>query len=365
MDIKKQFNTPFFLQTYFDERLSKLFWAVGILFLSISLGIGGYMIIEGWNLGDAFYMTIITIGTVGFSEVHPLSDEGRLFTAFFIIINLAVFALFASVLTSYILEGELREVFSHYISNRKVKRLNRHVIICGFGKNGQKTCEEFFKEKISFVIIDKNLSLLKENSNEFDRNPNIAYIEGDATQDEILKMAGVERASALITTLPYDADNVFVTLTARQLNPSIKIIARANEATAESKLLRAGADRLVRPDLIGGMYMANLVTRPEVVEFLDMISGTGKLKLEEFCYDDFREHFRNQSILDLGIRNITGAYIMGFKDADEGFLINPTPQTKITEGDVMIVLGTSEQIINFAQYYTTKKIEELYFRKGS
>ncbi len=363
MDIKKSFYTSSLLRAYFDERLSKLFWAVGILCLSILLGVTGYMSIEGWNLADAFYMTIITIGTVGFSEVHQLSDEGRLFTAFFIIINLAVFALFASVLTSYILEGELREVFSHYISNRKVKRLKNHVIICGFGKNGQKTCEEFFKEKVSFVIIDKNLALLKENPNEFDRNPDVAYIEGDATQDDVLKIAGVERAFALITTLPYDADNVFVTLTARQLNPHIKIIARANEATAESKLLRAGANRLVRPDLIGGMYMANLVTRPEVVEFLDMISGTGKLKLEEFSYSDFREDFRDKSILDLGIRNITGAYIMGFKDADNGFLINPTPQTEITEGDVMIVLGTAEQIIGFAQYYTTKKIEELYFKK--
>lgn len=329
---------------------------IGLLFLSIGSGIAGYMAIEGWNFSDSMFMTVITISTVGFGEVHRLSYEGRLFTSFFIIFNFGIFALFASVLTSYILEGELREVFNQYMSNRKVKRLKKHVIICGFGKNGQKACEELLKEKVSFVVIDKLLGNFKDSLQEFDKNPRVAYIEGDAIQDETLKAAGIEVAASLITTLPSDADNVFVTLTARQLNPDIKIIARANESSAERKLIRAGADKLVRPDLIGGMYMANLVTRPEVVEFLDMISGTGKLKLEEFCFEDIKPEYRNQSLIDLGIRNNTGAYIMGFKDADEGFLINPTPQTQITEGDVMIVLGTAEQILRFAQYYTDKKI---------
>ncbi|GAB4396256.1 MAG: hypothetical protein OHK0053_09880 [Microscillaceae bacterium] len=291
-----------------DRRLRKLFWAFGVLIFSIITGITGYMLIEGWPIADAFYMTIITIGTVGFMEVHPLSSTGRMFTAVFILFNLGVFALFASVITGYILEGELRDIFSNYISNRKIKKLKNHVIVCGYGKNGHKACEEFVKEKVPVVVIDKNMVHFKENLPHLINQPQIIFIDGDATQDEILKEAGVERASALITTLPNDAENVFVTLTARQLNPELRIIARANEASAESKLQRAGANKLVRPDLIGGMYMANLVTRPEVIEFLDLISGTGLMKLEEFNFDDFKPIYQNRSILDLDIRNLTSLY---------------------------------------------------------
>lgn len=352
-----------FIQKYINfrvhQKLYGLITATSVLFGSILIGILGFMYIEQWSLADSFYMTIITIGTVGFSEVHPLSENGRIFTSIYIILNLGVFALFASVITRYILEGELRDVFSNYISNQKVKKLKNHVIICGFGKNGHKACEELLKDKIPFVVVEKNLNFMKEGLEDFSQNKEIFYIEGDATQDEVLKAAGIERASALITTLPSDADNVFVTLTARQLNSQVQIIARANESTAESKLLRAGADRLVRPDLIGGVYMANLIIRPEVVEFLDMISGTGSLKLEEFDYQDFKDGYRDKSILDLDIRNKTGAYVMAFKDDEKGFLINPHPSTIIGPGDIIIVLGNLKQIRDFAEFYTRKKASEL------
>ncbi|MDX2304971.1 MAG: potassium channel protein [Microscillaceae bacterium] len=352
-------STNSLLSLGLHHKLSKLFLASTILLISLGVGIAGFMLIEDWNFLDALYMTVITIGTVGFSEVHELSDEGRIFTSFFIIFNLGVFALFATVITSYILEGELRDILSNYISNQKVKKLKNHVIVCGFGKNGHKACEEFIKDNIPFVVIEKDGTIFKEEFQLFVESNQVSYIEGDATQDEILKAAGVERASAIITTLPSDADNVFVSLTARQLSPDILIIARANETSAESKLLRAGANKLVRPDLIGGVYMANLIIRPEVVEFLDMISGTGKLKLEEFLYEDFKDIYKDKSILDLDIRNKTGASIMGFKDAEKGFMINPHPSTSITSGDIIIVLGTKEQIINFAAYYTRRKTSDL------
>ncbi len=342
-----------------NQKLYRLILATTVLLASIGVGIAGFMYIENWDFLDAFYMTVITIGTVGFSEVHTLSENGRIFTSLFIIFNLGVFALFATVITSYILEGELRDLLDTYISTQKVKKLKNHVIVCGFGKNGQKACEEFLKDDIPFVVIEKDLDLFKEEWESFANHKNISYVVGDATQDEILRAAGIDRASALITTLPSDADNVFVTLTARQLSSQIQIIARANESSAESKLLRAGADKLVRPDLIGGIYMANLVIRPEVVEFLDMISGTGKLKLEEFEYQDFKDDYKDHSIIDLDIRNKTGASIMGFKDADQGFMINPNPHTKISPGDVMIVLGTKDQILNFAAYYTKRKVSDL------
>jgi voltage-gated potassium channel len=351
------FSILFFFKIH--HRLYRLLVAIVLFFLSLTIGIMGFQLIEGWTLLESFYMAVITMGTVGFQEVHPLSPEGRLFTAFYILLNLGIFAVVVSVITSYLFEGELREIFNHYIIQRKVQKLNNHVIICGFGKNGHRAGEELSKNKIPFVVVEHDAELLKENIVNFERLNHVSYLEGDATQDEILKNAGVERARALITTLPKDADNVFVTLTARQLNPQILIIARANEASAETKLRHAGANRIVRPDLIGGTYMANLVTRPEVVEFLDMIGGTGELKLEEFSYLDFKESFRDKSILDLDVRNKTGAHIIGFKDDIKGFMVNPHPSTLIGTGDIMIVLGTMQQITNFAQYFTYKKITYL------
>lgn len=342
-----------------NKKLHRLFWVTSLFILSVLVGILGFMFVEGWTLVESFYMTVITIGTVGFAEVHPLSEAGRVFTSFFIIFNLGVFALFASVVTSYLFEGELRDVLSNYITTRKVQKLNQHVIICGFGKNGHKATEEFIKNGTPFVVIERDPTLIQEVLQKYASNRNISYIEGDATQDEVLKAAGVERAKALITTLPKDADSVFVSLSARQLNPNLHIIARANEASAESKLLRAGADKLVRPDLIGGIYMANLVNRPRVIDFLDMISGTGELKLEEFSYEEFKEDFRGKSIIDLNVRKNTGAHIMGFKDKDKGFIVNPHPSTHIDEGDIIILLGTVKQIEDFAHYYTDKKVNPL------
>lgn len=337
-----------------QKRVRRLIWATSLFFINLLVGTLMIKFLEGWRWLDAFYMTVITVGTVGFQEVHPLSDAGRIFIAIFIIINLGIFAFFTSVVTSYLIEGELRDIFHQYFKWRKVEKFNNHVIICGFGKNGHKAGEEFAKTNIPFVVIETKI-------NEFYLLPflklkHFSYIEGDATQDETLKMAGIERARALITTLPKDADNVFVTLTARQLQPNLFIIARANETGSETKLLHAGANRIVRPEFIGGTYMANLVLRPEVVEFLDLMSGTGEFKIEEFSFDDLKEEFQNQTIKDLNIRKETGAYLVGFKDDVKGFLINPHPETIITKGDTIIMLGTPSQILSFAQFYTYKKI---------
>ena len=339
-----------------DRRLNRLINVSVFFLISIGIGITGFMFLEkDYTFVDALYMTVITIATVGFTEVHPLSDAGRIFTSFYIVVNLGLFALFASVLTTYLFEGELREILNNYNSIRRVKKMKDHVIVCGFGRNGIRACEELKKNNIPFVVVEQDPELMREMpQNDF------VFIEGDATHDEILKTAGVEHAQALITTLPKDADSVFVTLTARQMNPNINIVARANETSAESKLIRAGANRLVRPDLIGGTYMANLITKPGVVEFLDMISGTGKLKLEEFSYEDMKVNFRGKSIMDLDIRKKSGATIMAFKAGEHrSFTINPHPGTQISEEDVMIILGTEEQIQSFAHYYTTKKLMKL------
>jgi voltage-gated potassium channel len=334
-----------------DKKHYNLFFATGLFFGSIMFGITGFMLIENYNFVDAFYMTVITVATVGFTEVNPLSEKGKIFTSIFIIFNLGFFAIFASILTRYILEGEINKIFSNYRLLKSVKKMENHVIVCGYGRNGHKACEELRNKRVPFVVIERDIQIFNEMYGE---RKDFPHIEGDATQDEVLKVAGIDRARALITTLPKDSDNVFVTLTARTLNPKIMIVSRVNQSSSENKLIRAGANRLVNPDFIGGTYMANLITKPHVAEFLDMIDGAGELQLDEFCYEDFKEEYREQTIRDLDVRNKTGVTIMGFKDNVKGFIINPNPNMVFGEGDVLILLGTVEQIKTFAKVYTHK-----------
>lgn len=179
------------------------------------------------------------------------------------------------------------------------------------------------------------------------------FIKGDATQDEVLKEAGIERAKALITTLPKDADNVFITLTARELNPRIKIIARASDESSVSKLRMAGANRVVMPDFIGGLHMAYHVTKPEVVEFLEMLSGasSNELKMEEMDYSRLKAEYQNKSLREMNICKRTHVMVMGMKDTRKGFSINPHPETVIREGDILILLGNEQALANFRDVY--------------
>lgn len=347
-------KTLFSFIKHVQRRMNRLFWAIGLFCFSLFFGTIAFHTIEGWTWLESFYMTVITIGTVGFQEVHPLSNAGRIFTSFFIIVNFATFAFFTSVITSYLIEGELKDIFNQYFKWKKVEKFNNHVIICGFGKNGHKAGEEFAKTNIPFIVIESHFHEVYLAP--FLKLKHFSYIEGDATQDEILKQAGIHRARALITTLPKDADNVFVTLSARQLQPNLYIIARANETGSETKLLHAGANKIVRPDFIGGTYMANLVLRPEVVEFLDLMSGAGEFKIEEFCFDDLKLEYQNKTIKDLNIRKNCGAYLVGFKDDVKGFIINPDPDTIITKGDIIIMLGNTKQMLDFANFYSYKHI---------
>lgn len=326
-----------------DKRLKQLRFAFLFGIFSIAIGIIGYYSLGNFTFLEAVYMTVITISTVGFTEVHPLNSTGQIFTIFFIICNLILFAYVISVLTKYFFEGELKEIYKSYMTNLDVKKLNNHVIVCGYGRNGSKACEELMKEKIPFVIIDNNPDVVKH---KLSNQSNILFYEGDATDDETLISAGIHKAKSIISTLPKDADNVFVTLTARELNPEIKIIARASEQSSERKLFHAGANNVVMPDAIGGLHMAHLITKPDVIQFIDLISGVGnvKLKMDEISFAEMNEEFKNKTIRELDLRQKTGATIIGFKDAENGFIINPSPDLKISNGDVLIVLGKENEI---------------------
>ena len=218
--------------------LKQLILAFILMFLSIFIGMSGYMIIEGYNALDALYMTVVTISTVGFREVHPLSDEGKIFTSIYIVSNLVFFAFLVSTIAKYIFEGELNKIYNTIMKGREVSKLRGHIIVCGFGRNGRRAAQELKNSRKKFLIIENDEHVME-------RFPEAAkmynFFMGDATQDKTLLDAGIRRATTIITTLPSDSENVFITLTARELNPDIKIISRASDERVEKKLLRAGA----------------------------------------------------------------------------------------------------------------------------
>lgn len=331
--------------------VKKLLLAFAFFVISIVMGISGYMLIENYKMVDALYMTVITISTVGFREVHPLSDGGKLFTAIFIIFNLVFFAYLVSTVARYIFEGEINIIFRRIMRSREVSKLNNHIILCGFGRNGRRAAMELSSSKKRFVVVD-NEEISLEKYPGADKKFN--FIIGDATQDEVLKLAGIERANTIITTLPRDSENVFITLTARELNPEIKIISRASDENVEKKLLRAGANYVVMPDALGGFHMAHIVTKPFIVEFVELLSGFGDsdFMLEEIRYNEMKNEFRNLPISKLDIRKKTGTTVIGFKNHEKGFLFNPDPNTIFSGHDVMIILGKENAIKDFKKIFT-------------
>jgi voltage-gated potassium channel len=327
--------------------LSRLWLALGLLVFSFVVGVAGFMGIEHYSFVDAFYMTVITASTVGFGEVHPLSDVGRLFTSFYILFNLLVVAYLVSVLTTYIFDGELRHLFRMIRTDQEIKSFRDHVIVCGFGRNGYKAYDELHHSGTRAVVVEQNEAMLRAINDAKGGSAQIPVVYGDATTETTLRQAGIEHARALITALPKDADNVFVALTARELNPNLVIIARASARSSVSKLISAGANSVVMPDEIGGSHMANLIIRPEVIRFLDMISGLdpNKLHLEELAFGDMRPSLRGQSIRELDLRSRTGATVIALRHGQGGELeVSPAADYRPVAGDVLLVLGNEEQI---------------------
>ncbi|MEQ8924959.1 MAG: potassium channel protein [Fulvivirga sp.] len=325
--------------------LKRIVYATLLFLISLSIGAIGYMFLEDFAPLDAIYMAVITFSTVGYNEVNSLSNSGKIFTIVFIIVNLGIFAYTVSVLSSFLFEGELRKVFKHLKSNRGLSKLRNHVIVCGFGKNGSKACEELLKDRKDFVVVEADAEVIRS----FPDDKRYHFINGNATLDEVLLEAGIENASTIITSLPEDSDNVFITLTARELNPQVKIIAKATEQSSEKKLYRAGASHVVMPDRLGGIHMANLITKPYVIEFLELINGVdeSKLVLEEVNHESLKEDYKNKTLRELDIRNKTGATIIAFKDDALGFVFNPHSEKLVEKGDVLIVLGKPETLAKF------------------
>lgn len=316
-----------------------LFYGVGFLVGVILTGTFGYMIIEDYSFIEGYYMSLITVTTVGYGEIRPLSDLGRVFTSLLIISSFGTFAYVATSIGSSLLSGRYRDFYKYFRLEREIQNLSGHTIVCGYGNNGDAATASLKLHGRQFVIIEKisdKVSSLKSSSD-------MLYIDGDATDENNIIKAGIHKADSLITTLPSDADNVFVCLTARQLNPNLTIISRATNPKSESKLRLAGANNVIMPDRVGGSHMASLVTTPDVNEFLDKLSlhNPHSVNLEEII---FNKADNSMTVADVGQIENGEVRVLGIKDKAENYLVNPKPKQLIEKGSKLFVLGNSDAI---------------------
>jgi voltage-gated potassium channel len=315
--------------------------AFGILLAIILIGIIGFIRIEDYSFTEALYMTIITIGTVGFREVRPLSYEGMWFTIVLIILSLGFFALAISLITKYFSE-RLRSIYNVKTKMEKqISKLKDHVIVVGYGRNGSQAVDELLSNHIPVVVIENRPKVIQY----LQENPAIIYIDGDATDDSVLHKAGIENAKALISALASDADNLFVVLTAREINPDLIIISRASAIANDKKLKLAGATNVIMPDKVGGQKMAKLVIQPDINEFVEkiMLPRVGDVSLYEISCSGINPN-TNKTIGELQIREKTGVSILGIKQENGQYTLNPSSDTVLKEGIMLFVLGNNEQV---------------------
>ena len=300
------------------------------------------MFIADYGWINALYMTVITISTVGFKEVEPLDDEAKVFTIFLIITSITIFGYIVSVITDYIANNKFIEELKFKQVQKKIQRLENHTIVCGFGRNGKQAMARLKSYKEGCVIIESDPDLIEE----IELGGELLYIRGDATNDEALLAAGIDRASSLITTLPSDADNLYVVLSARQLNSECTIVSRASIDTSYKKLKVAGADNVIMPDKLGGAHMASLVVTPDIMEFIDRLSieGESSSNLEELVIENMPPEYMNKSILDLDLRKRTGCTVIGYKTPGKDYVINPDASTILVPKSRLIVIGNPEEI---------------------
>lgn len=327
---------------FFHRPIQLRHWFL-IILLILVLGVAGFMLIEHYSFLDALYMVVITITTIGYTEVRPLSAAGKVFNIVLILSSFTMFTYSLARLTQFVASGEMGAYFKKRNLMKALADLEQHVVICGFGRNGQQAARTLRAHKVPFVVIEKSAGSL-EGWIEEDRG--LLFLQDDATEDEVLMLAGVTRARALLVTLPDDADNVFIVLSARSLNHDLQIISRASSPNAAPKLYKAGANNVIMPDLIGGTHMATLVSKPDVHEFIDFLSGEDgeAIHIESVSWDKLPPAIRNRTLQEIMDWRKTGVNCIGIKDEAGRFIINPPSDTLIRERMKVIVLGTREQI---------------------
>ncbi|WP_274476000.1 potassium channel family protein [Mangrovimonas aestuarii] len=327
---------------------SKIYTAIALLVLLLITGVVGFKVMSHYSWLDALYMTVITITTVGFGEVKPLDDVSKMFTVFLILSSVIILGYALTVITEYILSRSNPDELKQKKMQKIIDGLSDHIIICGYGRNGKQAARKLIAYKKAFVVIEKNKEVLDKFESE-----DVPFVLGNANEDETLLQAGIDRAQCLISALPNDADNLFVVLSARQINKGMSIISRASQETSYKKLKLAGANNVILPDKIGGDHMASLVVVPDLIEFIDNLSivGRSNINIEEIVVDKLYNAKESKTIRDLDLRKKTGCNVIGFKDENGDYVVNPEAETKLVPGSKIIVLGRPEQIHKLNSVY--------------
>lgn len=320
--------------------------SVLLTFLIVGFGTVGYMAIEGWGILDAFYMTVITMGTVGYSEVHEISDTGRLFTILLIFFGVGYFVYVAGVVVQFMVEGRMRTILGRRRLEKKIDRLKDHYIVCGYGRIGRVLCKNLQRKPLDLVVLEKNREMIPVMDED-----KVLYVCGDVLDEANLIKAGIKRAKGLVAVLATDADNVFLVLTARQLNPNIHIVARACQIESKSKLQAAGANNVESPYEMGAVSMAQRILRPTVTNFLDLAFTYKRkeIQMEEIPVSPLSA-LSNVMLKDSGIRQKFNLIIIAIKKSDDSMLFNPSFETVIKPGDTVIAVGEEANL---------KKLEDI------
>ncbi|MBL0700113.1 MAG: potassium channel protein [Desulfosarcina sp.] len=300
----------------------------------------GYMLVEDWNLADSIYMTAITLSTIGYGEIHQLHGAGRIFTIFLIVFGVGLSLYVAGALVQFIVEGQIRTILGRRRLDKRINRLKNHYIICGYGRIGKVICDSLRKKPFKVVVIEKDKELIP-----FMEEDGLLYISGDTVDESNLLKAGIDRAKGVIAALATDADNVFLVLTAKQLNPEIFIMARAGNNDVKSKLTAAGADIVESPYEMGAENMAQKIIRPAVTGFLDLALTHRRkdIQMEEILVSP-SSPLANVMLKDSGIRQEYNLIIIAIKKADDKMLFNPSFETKIKAGDTLIAVGEDKNL---------------------
>lgn len=320
---------------------TKIYTAIFLMVFILLVGVFGYKMISGYTWIDATYMTVITMTTVGFGEVVPLDDQSKIFTIFLIIASVLIMGYGLSIVTEYILSKNSLDELKYKRMQKNIDSFKNHVVVCGYGRNGKQAARKLLAYNKSFVVIDGDKDM-----EERLQQDNVPYVIGNAIEDEVLMLAGVDRASSFISALPDDADNLFVVLSTRQINKNINIISRASNESTYGKLKLAGANNVILPDKIGGDHMASLVVIPGLMEFIDNLSIVGKsnINIEEVAVEKLFKNRKTGTIRDLDLRKKTGCNVIGYKDENGEYVVNPEAELELAPNSKLIVLGRPEQI---------------------
>ncbi len=305
-----------------------------------------YWLVEGWRFVDALYMTVITLATVGFMEVEPLGDRGRAFTVALIVMGVVAIGYIVNRFTDAVVQGYLQESLRIRQQRRLMNSLSQHYIVCGFGRTGRQIASEFAAQKIPFVVVDASADAAQAA-----QELGCTAVQGDATLDQTLQLLSIERAICVVTALPSDAENLYTVLSAKSLNPQVRVIARASSEEAIQKLQRVGADVVVSPYITGGKRMAASALRPQVMDFVDGIltGGDRPFYMEEFCIDAETCPYVGQTLHQSELRSRTGALVLAIQRRDHTLIVGPTAETVLRSQDVLICMGTAEQLQHLNQ----------------